>query len=116
MSELPRYRFDDVWDRVRALEGTRIPLAERGEIDVINVDETGLVRKTSLGNVAHMSIDSFRWTVTELNRRQQMDRLDILEGIRRWESSGVVAVLAATGLFEITHQGRVGLRVRPSGR
>jgi hypothetical protein len=63
-----------------------------------------------------MSIESFRWAVTELERRQQLDRIEILDGIRRRESSGVVAILAATGLFEIVRGARVGLRVRlPSG-
>ena len=111
MGETPYPTFDDVWDRVQALEGARIPLAERGEMDVIKVDRRGLVRRTSQGQVARISIESFRWAVTQLNRRQQLDRMEILEGIRRWESSGVVAVLAATGLFEITRGTRVGLRI-----
>lgn len=59
-----------------------------------------------------MSIDSFRWTVDALNRSENVDRAKILEGIRRWESSGVVATLAATGLYEFTPGPRVGLRVR----
>jgi hypothetical protein len=106
--------FDAVWDRIRALEGLRIPLAERGEIDVVMVDDRGIVRRSSHGRVARMSIESFRWAVAELNRRRQLDRLEILKGIRRWESSGVVAILAATGLFEITRGSRLGLRVRPT--
>ena len=114
MGEKRHPTFDEVWDRVRALEGAHIPLAERGEIDVIKVDQRGLVRRTSQGQIARMSIESFRWAVTELNRRQQMDRIEILEGIRRWESSGVVAILAATGLFEITRGTRIGLRVMSS--
>lgn len=105
--------FDDVWDQIKNLEGARIALAVRGEIDIIKVDQDGLVRRTSRGHVARMSIESFEWTVKELNRRHQIDRTEILEGIRRWESSGVVAILAATGLYEITQGARIGLRRVP---
>ena len=104
--------FDDVWRRIHALEQTTVPLASQGRIDIVKVDERGILRRTSRGNVSHMSIESFRWTVDALNRRQHMSREDILEGIRRWESSGVVAILAATGLYELTKEPNVGLRVR----
>jgi hypothetical protein len=110
----PQYpTFDDVWKHIKSVEGTRVPLAVRGQIDVIKVDQQGILRRTSRGQVARMSIESFRWTVDELNRRPEMDRLEILEGIRRWESSGVVAILAATGMFEVTRGARVGLRIAP---
>ena len=112
MGEFGYPSFDEVWDRVHALEGARIPLAERGEINVITVDQRGPFRRTSKGKVARMSIESFRWTVAELNRRRRLDRAEILEGIRCWEPSGVVAILAATGLYEITRGVRIGLEVR----
>lgn len=112
MGETRDPTFDEVWDRIQALEGERIPLAMRGEIEVMEVDKRGLIRRTSRGRLGRMSIDSFRWSVTELNRRRRLDRIEILDGIRRWESSGIVAILAATGLFEITRGARVGLRVK----
>ena len=104
--------FEDVWNRIRALEQTTVPLASRGQIDILTVDEQGVIRRTSRGNTSRMSIDSFRWTVNEVNSREHLSREEILEGIHRWESSGVVAILAATGLYEVTHDPKVGLRVR----
>lgn len=104
--------FEEVWARVRALETKTIPLAARGSMQVIRVDHHGLIRQTSTGRPGRMSIDSFKWAVNALNDRDHVSRQDILSGIRRWESSGVVAVLAATDLYEITHDPHVGLRVR----
>lgn len=104
--------FDDVWSRIRALEQTTVPLASHGQIDILAVDERGVIRRTSRGNVSRMSIDSFRWSVNALNRREHLSREEILEGIRRWESSGVIAILAATGLYELTQDPNVGLKVR----
>jgi hypothetical protein len=108
-AHVPTLTFDEVWARVHSLEGRTVPLAAHGEIDVLKVDAEGLVRRTSRGRVGRMSIDSFRWTFENLIERRQMDRLEILAGIKRWESSGVVAVLAATGFFVITRRRRVGL-------
>ncbi len=104
--------FDEVWTRIHKLEGATIPLAVRGEIELLTVDDQGIVRRTSKGRIGRMSIDSFRWTFLNLVDRRQMDRLEILAGIKRWESSGIVAVLAATGVFEITRNGRIGLALK----
>jgi hypothetical protein len=51
-------------------------------------------------------------TVSELDRRGALTRAEILNGIRRWESSGVVATLAATGRYEVVHDPTVGLRLK----
>ena len=59
-----------------------------------------------------MSIESFRRTVDALNKYEHLDREEILADIQRWESSGVVATLAATELYELTRAPKVGLRVR----
>ena len=99
-------------NRIHDLEDSTVQLAVRGQIDILKVDARGVVRRTSRGNIGRMSIDSFRWTVDKLNRSQHLDRAKILDGIRRWESSGVVATLAATGLYEFTPDPRVTLRVR----
>ena len=112
MGEHRDIRFDEVWERIRTLEGRTVPLAVRGRIEVLKVDVRGVLRRTSHGNMGLMSIDSFRWTVDALNRCDHLSRGQILEGIRRWESSGVVATLAATGLYELTRGPRVGLRIR----
>lgn len=112
MGEHREPTFDQVWDQIRALAGTTVPLAVRGQIEILEVDERGVLRKTSSGNISLMSIRSFQWTVDELNQSGELSRGEILEGIRRWESSGVVATLAATGLYELTGGPRVGLRVR----
>jgi hypothetical protein len=112
MTTRPGVAFSEVWRRIRALEGTTIPLAARGRIDILKVDEQGVVRRTSRGNIGRMSIESVRWTVDALNRLEHLHRDQILDGIRRWESSGVVATLAATQLYEITRDPRVGLQVR----
>jgi hypothetical protein len=112
MTGHPEVTFDEVWKRIHDLEDTTVLLAARGQIDILKVDERGVVRRTSRGNVTRMSIDSFRWTVDALNQDEHLDREKILDGIRRWESSGVVATLAATGLYEITRGSRLGLRVR----
>jgi hypothetical protein len=85
-------------------------LAVSGSNRILRVDDRGVLRETSLGRTRRMSIESFRWTVEELDRRGQMTRAQILDGIKRWESSGVVAILAATGLYEITRAPSVGLR------
>ena len=106
----PVLSFDDVWQRVRALAGSTIPLAARGSIKILGVDQTGVLRETSRGHVRKMSIESFRWTVRKLNDQAEISRADILDGIRRWESSGVVATLAATGLYEIARSPVVVLR------
>lgn len=39
--------FDDVWSRIRALEGTTVPLASHGQIDILKVDGRGVIRRTS---------------------------------------------------------------------
>jgi hypothetical protein len=107
-----RISFADVWARVRSLEGKDVALARRGTIRILKVDSGGVSRRTSTGHNSRMAIRSFQWVVRELENRDQLDRLTILEGIGRWESSGVLAVLAATGLYEITIGQRVGLRRR----
>jgi hypothetical protein len=97
---------------VSALEGRSIPLAVRGSIRILRVDDRGVLRETSQGHIGLMHIDSFRWTVSELDRRGVLTRAEILDGIRRWESSGVVATLAATGRYEVVHDPTVGLRLK----
>ena len=105
-----RTPFDGMWARVAALQGQSSPLAVRGSIRILRVDDRGVLRESSRGHTGRMSIESFRWTVDELDRRGAMTRAEILAGIRRWESSGVVATLAATGLYEITRTPNVGIR------
>lgn len=43
MGETRYPTLDEVWDLVRALEGACIPLAERGEMDVLMVDDLGVI-------------------------------------------------------------------------
>jgi hypothetical protein len=108
-------RFDDVWSRNVSLERTTVPLPMRGRIKILKVDERGVLRLTSRGHRSRMSIASFERTVDALNKHGHLTREQILSLIRRWESSGVVATLAATGLYEITRD-PVGLRVRSWSR
>jgi hypothetical protein len=77
---------------------------------ILRVDDAGVLRETSRGRTSQMSIESFRWTVDVLDRRPAITRTEVLAGIGRWESSGVVATLAATGLYEIAPEPNVGLR------
>lgn len=106
-------RFSDVWDRVKLLEGKSVELAVHGQIEVLAVDDEGLTRRTSKGHVRRIPIKSFRWTVARIEERGRLERLEVLAGVKRWESSGIVAILAATDLYEITLGKRVSIQVKP---
>lgn len=63
MTRHPDVAFDEVWKRIHALEGTTVPLAARGEIEILKVDERAVVRRTSRGNIGSCPSTPFagRW-------------------------------------------------------
>lgn len=106
--------FGLIWSQhVGALTGQTLYRGNGRSNTVLAVDGGGLVRMTSNGRSQRIDIEVFRWTIERLLDGETVLRDEINAQAIGRVSSGVMLILSALPMFELTNQaGKQGLAMR----
>jgi restriction system protein len=95
--------FDSVWEKfIVPLEGTTIRRPDGRSNDVLQVDWSGIRRRTSNGKTGFIGIEIFRSMVTRLLNGETVTRAEINDEYTGRASSGVLLILSQIPLFEVS--------------
>ena len=93
--------FDEVWEKyIIPLKGTTL-CNSRGENKIIDVNWSGVKRKTSKGKEGKVNIEGFRYSYNELLRKKKVTRDEISQQIAERCSSFIVLILKQIPFIEL---------------
>ena len=94
--------FRDIWDKyVKPLEGKTL-LNDKGRKNtILKVDDGGIKRITSTGNIGKIDIEPFKMAVIKLLREGCITRSEINDNYSKRASSGIVLILSQVPVFEL---------------
>ena len=104
--------FREIWDKyVKPLEGKTL-LNDKGRKNtILKVDDGGIKRITSTGNVGKIDIEPFKMAVIKLLRDGYITRSEINDNYSKRASSGIVLILSQVPMFELVER-PLALRLR----
>lgn len=104
--------FRDIWDKyVKPLEGKTL-LNDKGRKNtILKVDDGGIKRITSTGNIGKIDIEPFKMAVIKLLREGCITRSEINDNYSKRASSGIVLILSQVPVFELVEK-PLALRLR----
>lgn len=104
--------FREIWDKyVKPLEGKTL-LNDKGRKNtILKVDDGGIKRITSTGNVGKIDIEPFKMAVIKLLRDGYITRSEINDNYSKRASSGIVLILSQVPVFELVER-PLALRLR----
>ena len=104
--------FREIWDKyVKPLEGKTL-LNDKGRKNtILKVDDVGIKRITSTGNVGKIDIEPFKMAVIKLLRDGYITRSEINDNYSKRASSGIVLILSQVPMFELVER-PLALRLR----
>ena len=108
--------FREIWDKyVKPLEGKTL-LNDKGRKNtILKVDDGGIKRITSTGNVGKIDIEPFKMAVIKLLREGCITRSEINDNYSKRASSGIVLILSQVPVFELVDYQRIRVKQYPTG-
>ena len=104
--------FRDIWDKyVKPLEGKTLVNDKGRKNTILKVDDGGIKRITSTGNVGKIDIEPFKMAVIKLLREGSITRSEINDNYSKRASSGIVLILSQVPVFELVEK-PLALRLR----
>jgi hypothetical protein len=99
----PDLSFSAIWSQYLApLAGQTLHRSDGSTNTVLQVDAAGVLRTTSRGKTQRIGLEAFRWTIERMLRGDTVLREDINNHCLGRASSGVLLILSAVPIFEVT--------------